>query len=98
MQRCMSCLENFSRSHICLCQGCKVWYCSECHLDHTPCNADNTEEFESDNNAVDEVEKEIDDSRPGIWIVKLPEATREPFNIWNYIKDTANVEAMLSSY
>ena len=86
----MSCLEYYPRRQVCLCYGCKAWYCPDCMSDHTPCN-DGSEsayerelksEAEGDDNTLEEV---IDDSKPGIWIVKVPQ--KEKFNIWDYMVD-----------
>lgn len=97
MQRCMSCLENYPRRQVCLCQGCKGWYCPECQTEHTPCNEERpVEDMEVEDETTDE--DEIDDSKPGIWIIKMPEATQVPFNIWNYVKDASDVKIMLPSY
>lgn len=99
MQRCMSCLETFPRRQVHLCQGCKGWYCPDCQSEHTPCNENSPENVTTeDEDADDIVDEQVDDSKPGIWIVKLPEATREPFNIWNYVKNAADVKTMLPSY
>ncbi len=88
--RCMSCLETYPRRQVCLCQGCKAWYCSECQSDHSPCNVNLPEDVMVDEACDDireDIVEEVDDSKPGIWIVKQPEATRIPFNIWSYIKN-----------
>ncbi len=97
MQRCMSCLENFNRRQICPCQHCKGWYCPECQSDHAPCNKNLPEKVISEDEIVDDIEEEIDDSKPGIWILKMPEATKVPFNILNYVKDPAAVKMMMAS-
>lgn len=92
--RCMSCLDYFQRKQVCLCHGCKAWYCPGCLADHTPCNENevNSQEAADD---IDDVEDEVDDSKPGIWIMKMPEATRVPFNIWNYMADPVAVKMMM---
>lgn len=99
MHKCMSCLENFPRRQICPCHTCKGWYCSDCQSDHTPCNEDSTENLMNDEIVDDDcIEEEVDDSKPGIWIVQMPKATQPPFNIWNYVKNAADVKTMLPSY
>lgn len=85
--RCMSCLELYARRQVCLCQGCKGWYCTECQADHTPCNENSPEDVTPEAACDDDIGEEVDDSKSGIWIVKQPEATRIPFNIWNYVQN-----------
>ena len=93
--RCMSCLETYPRRQVCLCQGCKAWYCSECQADHCPCNQNLPDEVTPDE-ASDDIddEDEVDDLKPGIWIVKQPEATRIPFNIWSYVQNASELTEM----
>ena len=81
--RCMSCLENFPRRDIFICNGCKAKYCRECHQDHEPCNT--PKEVKTDDKIDDITVKEVDESKPGVWIMKNPEAEKGEFDFWKYV-------------
>lgn len=85
----MSCLEIVPRREIRLCHGCKAWYCRECYEDHNPCNRvfDLKNDENGDDNTTEETttEEAVDDSKPGVWIIREPESEREQFDFWRYI-------------
>jgi hypothetical protein len=87
----MSCLEIVARKDVRLCHGCKAWYCRECYDDHTPCNAVSdvkSGENGDDNTEVATPEEAVDDSKPGVWIIKDQDAIdkqRMPFDFWLHV-------------
>lgn len=84
--RCMCCLDYVARKEYRLCHGCKGWYCPECHEDHKPCNRETGLKSEDETVDITQDDKSmIDDSKPGVWIVKLPESEHQKFDFWSYV-------------
>jgi len=85
--RCMSCLEIIPRREIRLCHGCKAWYCRECYEDHRPCNCvyDVKSDDDLDDNTQEGPAEAVDDSKPGVWIIKSPESDKSNFDFWAHV-------------